>query len=213
MPRPAIFAPQRGIITDADLHQGKVQILAWPVSSPIPPALTPQRVWAGGRRTWASYQPATHAAFAEFARRHRLHLRWRDDVPLELGCIFPVQPGLSLEFSLGLEKGMIHCWGEGWGLPATDLHNPDNGLPGALEEALDALVEGSGRLLIRTVRGASAPFWVSLQVCRVGRWRTVRHRTGLPFPPLWVCRRIANTDIGGSDRADTGGRSEQQSFT
>ena len=204
---------QRGIITDAEFHQGKVQVLAWPVSSPIPPALTPQRVWADGRRTWASYQPATRAAFAEFARRHRLHLRWRDDVPLEVVCTFPVQPGLSLEVSLGLEKGTIHCWGEGWDLPAADLHHPDSGLPGDLEEALDALVEGWGRVLIRTAYKASTPFWVSLQVCRDGRWRTIRRRTGLPFPPLWVCRSIANTDIDGSDRADKSGRSEQHSFT
>ena len=193
---------QRGIITDAEFQQGKVQVLAWPVSSLIPPAFTPQRIWSDSRRTWASYQPATRAAFAEFARRHRLHLRWRDDVPFEVACTFPVQPGLSLEFSLGLEKGSIHCWGEGWDLPAADLCHPDKGLPGYLEDALNALVEGSGRVLIRTTFRASSSFWVALQVFRDGRWRTIVRRAGLPFPPLWVCTTIANTDIGMSDRAE-----------
>ena len=46
---------KRELIADDEFVQGKVQILAWPVSSPIQPALTPQRVWADGRRTWAGY--------------------------------------------------------------------------------------------------------------------------------------------------------------
>ena len=43
---------QRGMITDTEFAQGKAQILAWPVTSPIPPALSPHCVIADGRRTW-----------------------------------------------------------------------------------------------------------------------------------------------------------------
>ena len=184
---------QRGIISDNEFTQGKAQVLAWPISSPIPPALTPQRVWADGRRTWASYQPATRAACAALARRHKLELNWRDDVPAEIVATYPVQPGLSLEFSLALDKGVVHCWGTGWELGGIRLHRPDTGLPGDLEEALDALIEGPGRVLVRTALGALAPFWVAVQVRRDGRWRTVRRRAGIPIPPLWRRTVIMNT--------------------
>jgi hypothetical protein len=50
---------ERGIINDNEFAQGKVQILAWPVSSPIPPTLTPQRVWADGRRMRVSPKART----------------------------------------------------------------------------------------------------------------------------------------------------------
>jgi hypothetical protein len=46
------------------------------------------------------------------AYRCQLKLRWRDDVPLELVATYPAQAGLSLELSLGLDKGMVHCWAE-----------------------------------------------------------------------------------------------------
>ncbi|SEN69748.1 hypothetical protein SAMN05192583_3345 [Sphingomonas gellani] len=183
---------QRGIISDDEFTQGKAQLLAWPLSSPIPPALSPQRVWADGRRTWASYQPATRAAFTDLARRHELKVRWRDDVPFEVVCTYPVQPRLSLEFTLALEKGTIHCWGEGWELEGVDIGRPDKGMPGDLDQALDALIEGSGRVLIRTAYGATAPFWVALQVFRDDRWRTIRRRVGLPWPPVWRRQLLAN---------------------
>jgi hypothetical protein len=32
---------QRGVISDDEFQQGKVQVLAWPLASPIPAALTP----------------------------------------------------------------------------------------------------------------------------------------------------------------------------
>ncbi|MET0270098.1 MAG: SHOCT domain-containing protein, partial [Sphingomonas sp.] len=107
---------QRGLISDDEFRSGKAQLLAWPLSSEIPAALTPQRIWADGRRTWASYQPATRAALGDLARRYGLELCWRDDVPFEIAATYPVQPGLSFAFSLGLEKGSIHCWGDGWDL-------------------------------------------------------------------------------------------------
>ena len=185
---------QRGIINDDEFRQGKVQVLAWPVASPIPPALTPQRVWMDGRRTWTSYQPAARSAFSDLARRHGLDVRWRDDVPLEIVATYAVQPGLSLEFSLGLEKGTIHCWGEGWDLDAADLYRPGTGLPADLDQALDALIEGTGRIAIRTAINASSPFCVSLQVPHDGRWRTVRRRWSFPVPPLWRKTFITNMD-------------------
>lgn len=183
---------QRGMISDAEFVQGKVQILAWPVTSPIPPALSPQRVIADGRRTWASYQPATRAAFADLARRHHLVVRWRDDVPFEVVATYHVQAGLSLEFTLALEKGTIHCWGDGWELEGADVGRPDKGIPDDLDLALNALIEGTGRILIRTAHGAPKPFWTALQVFRDGRWRTIRRRAGLPWPPVWRQRLIVN---------------------
>jgi hypothetical protein len=185
---------QRGLITDDEFRQGKVQILAWPIDAPIPPALTPQRVWADGRRTWASYQAATRDALIDLARRHELELRWRDDVPFEVVATFAVQPGLSVEFSLGLEKGMIHCWGDGWSLGAEGLNLPTTGLPRDLEDALDALIEGKGRIVIRTAEGSASPFRVSLQIRRGGKWQTVSRRSGLPAVPVWRRRILMNTD-------------------
>ena len=184
---------QRGIISDDEFQQGKVQVLAWPTSSPIPAALTPQRVWADGRRTWASYQPATRTALTDLARRHQLELRWRDDIPLELVATYPVQPGLSLAFSLGLDKGTIRCWGDGWDLGAADLYRPDKGLPRDLDYALDALIEGDGRIVTCTPMGAASPFWTALQVKQEDHWNTVRRQTGLPWPPLWRRTAIINT--------------------
>lgn len=186
---------QRGLISDDEFQQGKVQILAWPIASPIPPALGPQRVWADNRRTWASYQPATRAALDDLARRHHLELHWRVDVPFELVATCAVQPGLSFELSLGLEKGMIHCWGEGWSLDAEALDLPTTGLPRDLQDGLDALIEGTGRIMIRTAAGSASPFRISLQVCRSGRWRTVRRRKGIPGIPIWRHSIIVNTDV------------------
>jgi hypothetical protein len=186
---------QRGLITDAEFQQGKVQILAWPIDTPIPHALTPQRIWADGRRTWASYQPATREALIDLARRHDLELRWRDDVPFEVVATFAVQPGLSVEFSLGLEKGMIHCWGDGWSLGAEALNLPTTGVPGELGHALSALIGGTGRVVIRTGAGSAAPFWVSLQTMREGSWQTVRRRGGIPAWPVWRRSILINTDV------------------
>jgi hypothetical protein len=186
---------ERGLITDDEFAQGKVQILAWPISSSIPPALTPERVWADGRRTWASYQPTTRASIEAFARRHALDLSWRSDVPLEVPCTFRVQPGLSFELSLALEKGMIHCWGEGWDLNPSELRRPEQGLPPDLKAALDALVRGTGRIVIRQAVRAPSPFWVALQTRTDGKWRTVRRVGGIPVPPVWRRRIIANTDV------------------
>lgn len=186
---------QRGIISEDEFRQGKVQVLAWPIASSIPPALTPQQVWADGRRTWASYQPATRAALIDLARRHDLELRWRDDVPLELVATFPIQPGLSVEFSLGLEKGAIYCWGPDWDMGSTELHRPDIGLPTSIGATLDALIEGTGRIVTRTAIGAVAPFSVSFQMMRKGRWRTLRRRLRVPSAPLWRTDIIRNTDV------------------
>ena len=186
---------ERGLITDDEFVQGKVQILAWPISSPIPPALTPQRVWADGRRTWASYQRATRASIEAFAQRHTLDALWCSDVPLEVPCTFRVQPGLSFEVSLALEKGMIHCWGEGWDLDPVELRRPEEGLPPDLEAALDALVRGAGRIVILKALRAPSPFWVALQTRIDGRWHTVRRRWGIPVPPVWRRTHIANTDV------------------
>lgn len=185
---------ERGLLTDHEFAQGKVQILAWPTSSPIPPALTPERVWADGRRTWASYQPATRALLEAFAKRHALDLWWRSDVPLEVPCTFRVQPGLSFELSLALEKGMIHFWGKGWDLDPIELRHPEQGLPPDLEAALDALVRGTGRIVIRQALRAPLPFWIALQTKTEGHWRTVRRRWGIPVPPAWRRSIVANTD-------------------
>jgi hypothetical protein len=185
---------QRGIINDDEFRQGKLQVLAWPISSPIPPALSAQQVWADGRRTWASYQPATRSALTDLAGRHGLALKWRDDVPLELAATYPVQPGLALEFSLGLEKGSVHCWGDGWALDAVDLHRPETGLPSDLADALDSLIVGSGRIVTYTAFSASTAFWVSVQVLTNGRWRTVRRRCRLPAIPIWRRCVLSNHD-------------------
>jgi hypothetical protein len=186
---------QRGMISEAEYEQGKAQILAWPVSSPIPLALSPQRVIADGRRTWASYQQATRTAFSDLARRHRLQLRWLDDVPYEVAATYPVQPGLSLEFTLALEKGMIHLWGDGWNLDGVEIGPPEAGLPHGLDAVLDALIDGTGRVVIRTSRGSSTPFSVSLQMTSEGRWRTVSRRGSLPWPPLWRRRIMMNNVV------------------
>lgn len=150
---------------------------------------------ADGRRTWASHQPATRAAFADLARRHRLRFRWRDDVSFEVVATYPVQPGLSLAFTLALEKATIHCWGEGWNIDGIWIGEPDAGLPGGLAQALDALIDGTGRIVTRTVRGASSPFHVALQMNVEGRWRTVLHRMWPPWPPLWRRDVIVNDDV------------------
>jgi hypothetical protein len=183
---------QRGMITDSEFAQGKAQILAWPVTSPIPPALSPQRVIADGRRTWASYQPATRAAFTNLGHRHHLDIHWGDDLPFEVLATYPAQLGLSLAFTLALEKGVIHCWGEGWDLESAEIGRPDKGIPGDLDQALDALIEGTGRIVVRTAYGTKAPFHISLQMLRNDRWRTVRRRFQLPWPPLWQRRILMN---------------------
>jgi hypothetical protein len=185
---------QRGIISADEFQQGKAQVLAWPLSSPIPAALTPQRVWADGRRTWESYQAPTRAAISSLARRHGLELRWPDDIPLEVVATFPAQAGLSVEFSIGLEKGVIECWGPGWDLGSVVLHRPEAGLPAALDQALDALINGSGRLLIRTALGAPSPFCASLQVRHDGRWKTALRRCSIPVPPVWRRSMIRNVE-------------------
>lgn len=185
---------QRGMITDDEFAQGKAQILAWPVTSSIPPALLPQRVIADGRRTWASYQLATRTAFADLARRHRLDIRWRDDVPFEVVATYPAQPGLSLEFTLALEKGAIHLWGEGWNLDGVEIGRTDLGLPRGMDSMLDALIEGTGRIVTRTAFGAPAPFQVALQMFEHGSWQTVLRRGWLPWPPFWRRRVFINAD-------------------
>lgn len=186
---------QRGMISEAEYEQGKAQILAWPVSSLIPLALSPQRVIADGRRTWASYQLATRTAFLDLARRHRLELRWRNDVPYEMAATFPVQPGLSLEFTLALEKGMIYLWGDGWNLDGVEIGPPQAGLPRGFDAMLDALIDGTARIVTRTSRGSPTPFSVSLQMTSEGRWQTVSRRGSLPWPPLWRRRIMANNAV------------------
>jgi len=119
-------------------------------------------------------------------------MRWRDDVPFELVCTYPVQPRLSLEFTLALEKGAIHCWGEGWALDGIAIGRANQGVPHDLGEALDALIDGAGRVLTRTACGTTSPFWVSLQVFKHDRWRTVRRQVGLPWPPVWQRRHLMN---------------------
>ena len=185
---------QRGMITDDEFAQGKAQILAWPVTSLVPFALSAGRVIADGRRTWANYQPATRAAFADLARRHRLDLRWRDDLPFEVAATYPVQSGLSLEFTLGLLQGTLHCSGEGWILGEVEIGRPDLGLPRGIDRGLAALIEGTGRVVTRTALGARAPFQVSLQMHENGFWQVVHRRGWVPWPPVWRRRVIANTD-------------------
>jgi hypothetical protein len=179
---------ERGLLSDDEFAQGKARVLASPLKSEIPPALPPNRALSDSGWTWASYRPATRAAFIDLAQRHRLNLQWRDDVPFEVVCTFPVQPRLSFAITLALEKGSIHCWGDGWALDGAAPGNPDIGLPADLAEGLEALLGGSGRLLVRTAYRDKSPFWTSLQVPRNGRWRTVRYQAGIPNLPLW--RRI-----------------------
>jgi hypothetical protein len=193
---------QRGMITDDEFSQGKAQILAWPVTSPIPHALSPQRVITDGRRTWASYQSATRAAFADLAHRHELSVRWQDDIPFEVVATYPVQPGLSLQFTLALEKGAIHLWGEGWSFDGVEIGRPDLGLPHGVASALDALIEGTGRIVTRTAYSVPAPFQVSLQVFRDDRWQTILRRGWLPWPPLW--RRNVWMNDNSKGRTDPG---------
>ena len=188
---------QRGIITEDEFAQGKAQVLAWPVTSSLPAALSPQRVIADGRRTWASYQPATRTAFGDLARRHRLDIRWRDDLPFEVVATYPVQPCLSLEFTLALEKGTVHLWGKGWNLDGVEIGHPDLGLPYGMESTLDALIDGTGRILTRTAYGAPAPFQVALQVFGNNRWQTILRRGWIPWPPLWRRQILTN------DQAET----------
>ena len=161
------------------------RVLASPLKSEIPRALPPNRALSDSGWTWASYQPATRAAFIDLAQRHRLNLQWRDDVPFEVVCTFPVQPRLSFSITLALEKGSIHCWGDGWALDGAAPGNPEIGLPADLAEGLEALIAGSGRLLVRTAYRDTSPFWTSLQVQRNGRWRTVGYQAGIPILPLW----------------------------
>jgi hypothetical protein len=179
---------ERGLLSDDEFAQGKARVLASPLKSEIPPALPPNRALSDSGWTWASYQPATRAAFIDLAQRHRLDLQWRDDVPFEVVSTFPVQPRLSFAITLALEKGSIHCWGDGWTFDGTAPGNPEIGLPADLAEGLGALLEGSGRLVVRTAYRDKSPFWTSLQVPRNGRWRTVRYQAGIPILPVW--RRI-----------------------
>lgn len=176
---------ERGLISNEEFEQGKAKVLAWPIASAVPPALPSPRAMADSGWTWANYQPAARAAFIDLAQRHHLDLQWPDDVPYEVVCTFPVQEGLSLAITLALEKGSVHCWGDGWTLDGATPGSPDVGLPAELVEGLDALIGGSGRLLVRTAYRDTSPFWTSLQVQRNGRWRTVRNQWDIPILPLW----------------------------
>ena len=149
---------------------------------------------AGGRRTWASYQPAARAAFIDLAQKHHLEMYFRDDVPFEVVCTYPSQAGLSFAITLALDQGAIHCWGAGWSFDSLAVDHPGIGLPPNVRLGLNALINGSGRLLLRTAYGATSPFWISLQVQQNSRWRTVRRQAGLPFPPLWRRTLIRNQD-------------------
>lgn len=60
----------------------------------------------------------------------------------------------------------------------------DKGLPRDLAYPLDALIEGTDRIVIRKTIGASSPFRVSLQVPSNGHWRTVRRRCSMPALPV-----------------------------
>ena len=188
---------QRSMISDDEFAQGKAQVLAWPVTSSIPAALSPQRVIGDGRRTWASYQLATRAAFDDLARRHHLDIRWRDDLPFEVIANYHVQQRLSLKFTLALEKGTVHLWGKGWNLDGVEIGRPDLGLPRGMKSTLDALIDGIGRIVTRTTYGAPAPFQVALQVFGDNRWQTILRRGWIPWPPLWRQQILTN------DQAET----------
>lgn len=82
--------------------------------------------------------------------------------------------------------------GEGWDLESAEIGQPDKGIPGDVDQALDELVEGTGRIVIRTAYGTQTLFHISLQVLRNDRWRTVRRRFNLPWPPLWQRRILMN---------------------
>ena len=99
--------------------------------------------------------------------------------------IYPVQPGLSRTFTLALETGAIHCWGEGWNFDNVEVGRPDRGIPSGLDHALDALIEGAGRIVTGTAYGGPSPFWISLQVQHDGRWQAIQHRALLAWPPFW----------------------------
>lgn len=176
---------ERGLISDHQFEQGKARVLAWPVGSADPPTLGSARALADSGWTWASYHPAARAAFVDLAQRYHLDLQWPDDVLFEVVCTLPVQPGLSFAVTLALEKGSIHCWGDGWAFDGAAPGNPEIGLPADLAEGLEALIAGSGRLLVRTAYRDTSPFWTSLQVQRNGRWRTVGYQAGIPILPLW----------------------------
>ena len=148
----------------------------------------------GGRCTWGSYQPAARAAFTDLARQHNLDMYFRDDVPFEVVCTYPSQAGLSFEITLALDQGTIHCWGAGWSFDSLVVGNSGIGLPPDVRLGLNALISGRGRLLLRTVYGATSSFWTSLQVQQNSRWRTIRRQAGLPFPPLWRRTLIRNQD-------------------
>jgi hypothetical protein len=77
---------ERGLLSDDEFAQGKARVLASPLKSEIPPALPPNRALSDSGWTWASYQPATHAAVIDLAHRHCRLRQWRDDVPFEVVC-------------------------------------------------------------------------------------------------------------------------------
>ncbi|WP_076073054.1 SHOCT domain-containing protein [Sphingomonas montana] len=183
---------ERGLISNAGAAQRRAEILARPVPSAIPSATPPTPTGNHKRATWDTYQPAVRAGFASFATQHGMEILWREEPGLEIACVYPIQPRLSFAINLGLEKGTIHVWGEGWVLDNRDLPSNEVGLPSDLHAGLNALVEGNGRLVIRTAFHRTEPFWVSLQIYRGGRWRTAEYQGGIPFPPIWRSVRISN---------------------
>ncbi|MBB5987193.1 hypothetical protein HNP60_003167 [Sphingobium sp. B1D3A] len=113
------------------------------------------------------------ALFTRFAERHRLTYSVETDVPIEVLWRFPIQNGLSLPITLGLQNcdelnfGVEHFWS----------FFPFEESASFFEDVLDAWVAGQARIVPIALGGRA------LQRLDGGRWKTIyRANCLLPVP-------------------------------
>lgn len=117
-------------------------------------------------------QEAT-ALFSRFAEKHRLIYDVEPDAPIEVLWTFPVQDGLSIPVTLGLQNGDELNFGvwDFW-----SYFFPFDRVAADFETYLDAWVEGNARIAIT---GRSSRL---LQVREGDGWKTVYGAGGCLFP-------------------------------
>jgi len=119
------------------------------------------------------YSDEATTLFTRFAERHRLAYTVETDARIEVLWRFPIQNGLSLPITLGLQNidelnfGVEQFWS----------FFPIDGSAYTFERALDAWVAGDARI-VRVAFGGRA-----LQILDSGRWTTIyRANCFLPVP-------------------------------
>ncbi len=132
------------------------------------------------RRFWTS--PVRHtdeatALFSRFAKRHGLH-HLEIDAPVEVLWEFPIQKGLSLPLTLGLQNndelnfGVPGFWSSFFPFPRVAEQ---------FESCLDAWLTGGARI-VRQRRFARIASSSILEVRKGGDWKTVYRAFGGDWP-------------------------------